>query len=152
MSKAVVGIRTSRSARLVFAETSESELAGGTPLLCEIAGAPHLAFVDLPSDLLREVPPDAVTGKVVGVGRTSATVAAALAERDAAALAIAQRVLGPTLRVQRAEWSVDQAWLTVVVASRISENLAGLADELAREIKAEIRFQSIDGSLVRPVG
>jgi hypothetical protein len=142
MAKVVVGVRTSRSAPQVFAEACDSNLARGTPLLVEVDGTRHLAFVDLPSDLLLGVPTVAVTGKVVEIGPASAAVASALVERDAAALVIARRILGPTVRVERAEWSLDRGWLTVVVAGELPTSLTQQVDDLAREVKAEIQFKS----------
>lgn len=140
-SDRVVAIRAARHAPLVLAHCP-AELAAreGDVVLAKVDEALVLAVVAVPSELVRRAPSEAVGAWLLASGSSSPEVAAAIAARDAAALAQARETAGPSIAIVQARWSLDLARLTVVCRAPPDLATEQLQNRLSAVFRAEIRL------------
>ena len=142
MTRAIVGVRATRNATLMFVKLNGVEVVVGDLVLVELAGSRFLAVVALIADQILAIPALGAPGRVLAATE-SAEVATAVRARDAAAIELARDELGPDVPVRTATWSADRGRVTLAV-DRPTAELPGLVERLEPRYRAEVRCISAD--------
>lgn len=149
--------RTSRHGRLLLAaipfdRANAADLAQDQPVLLDHQGERVVGFVAVPSAQLRDVPGVPADATILAAGYGSSEVVAAISSDNAAALQVAQNLVGEQVNVRDAAWHWDRSRLSITLDAAPGDAREAIRERLASAFRAEIRFDWPGGGEVPDLG